>query len=270
MSEPNPLDQALSLQAQPDGSWLGATSPVYANMVGPFGGVSAAQVLQAVWSHPQRLGEPVALTVNYCAVLADGPFTVVAQPLRTNRSTQHWQVQVLQEQQVVLSATVMTAARRDTWRADELAAPAAPPPEQVPITPGPARVKWTSCYEMRFIEGALPTVWDGADGGSTRTLMWLRDKPLRALDFFALTAMADVFFPRIWRRRAVYVPVGTVTMSVYFHTSLARLQGLGCAYVLGQAKAQAFYNGYFDQSAQLWSEAGELLATSHQMVYYKE
>jgi hypothetical protein len=40
--------------------------------------------------------------------------------------------------------------------------------------------------------------------------------------------------------------------------------------LLGQAKAQAFRNGFFDQTAQLWSEAGVLLATSTQIVYYKE
>jgi len=28
--------------------------------------------------------------------------------------------------------------------------------------------------------------------------------------------------------------------------------------------------GYLDQTAQLWSEAGDLLATTHQLVYYKE
>ena len=40
-------------------------------------------------------------------------------------------------------------------------------------------------------------------------------------------------------------------------------------YLLGQAQAQAFRNNYFDQSAQLWNEAGELAVTTHQVVYYK-
>jgi len=38
---------------------------------------------------------------------------------------------------------------------------------------------------------------------------------------------------------------------------------------LAQARAQAFRNGYFDHTAQLWNEAGVLLATTHQVVYYK-
>jgi hypothetical protein len=40
--------------------------------------------------------------------------------------------------------------------------------------------------------------------------------------------------------------------------------------LLGQARSQSFFNGFFDQSAELWNEAGHLLATTHQIVYYKE
>ena len=34
--------------------------------------------------------------------------------------------------------------------------------------------------------------------------------------------------------------------------------------------AQRFRNGFFDQGAHLWSESGHLLATSNQIVYFKE
>ena len=39
---------------------------------------------------------------------------------------------------------------------------------------------------------------------------------------------------------------------------------------IGQARGQEFRNGFFDQTVQLWNEAGTMLATSHQIVYYKE
>ena len=41
------FDEAIALQRQPDGHWSGHTSPAYANMVGPFGGVMAAQAINA-------------------------------------------------------------------------------------------------------------------------------------------------------------------------------------------------------------------------------
>ena len=39
-------------------------------MVGPYGGITAATVLNAVLQHPALLGEPVSLTVNFCAAVA--------------------------------------------------------------------------------------------------------------------------------------------------------------------------------------------------------
>ncbi len=68
------------------------------------------------------------------------------------------------------------------------------------------------------------------------------------------------------------VPFGTVSMTSYFHTDSAQLNHSATAdkYMLAQAKAQAYRNGFFDQTAQIWSESGLLLASTHQVVYYKE
>jgi len=265
----HPFDAAIALAAQPDGSFLGHTHPAYGNMVGPFGGVTAAQALNAVLLHPQRKGEPVAFTVNYAAPVADGPFTIHARAARTNRSTQHWLIEMLQDTQTVLTATAFTALRRPTWSAAEHTIPPVPPPESLPAKPRVPRPAWVDRYEMRFVQGGLPANWDDSERPTSRTLVWVRDDPPRALDFASLTALADVFFPRIWRRRASRVPVGTVSMTVYFHADAAHLAACGSAYLLGQAQAQAFRNSYFDQSAQLWNEAGELIVTTHQVVYYK-
>ena len=42
------FDTAIALQPLGDGRFTGNTSPAYANMVGPFGGVTAATALNAV------------------------------------------------------------------------------------------------------------------------------------------------------------------------------------------------------------------------------
>jgi len=74
----------------------------------------------------------------------------------------------------------------------------------------------------------------------------------------------------VWLRRARQVPAGTVSITVYFHAGADLLAQTGTGYLLGQARAQEFRNGFFDQTVQLWNEAGAMLATSHQIVYYKE
>lgn len=276
----HPLDQALTLTPiggapAADGTlgFEGAAHPAYANMVGPFGGVSAAQMLQAVLLHPQRLGDPVAFTINFAAAVADAPFRIWAQPARTNRSTQHWTMRLVQvdehgAEHTVLTATAVTALRRNTWSADELPMPEAPAPEALERAMARGWVRWIERYDMRPLAGPMPAEWDGAESSSL-TRLWVRDDPPRPLDFASLAALSDVFYPRIWRRRAVQTPIGTVSMTAYFHVGADRLAAVGDAYLLGQASAQTFYNGFFDQSGQLWSPGGELLVTTHQVVYYK-
>ncbi len=39
--------------------------------------------------------------------------------------------------------------------------------------------------------------------------------------------------------------------------------------LLATARSQHFGKGFFDQSAELWAHDGGLLATSHQLVYFK-
>ena len=270
------LDEALQLTALPDapGQYGGQTHAGYWNRVGPFGGVTAATLLRAVLDHPDLLGEPLSLTVNYAGAVAAGPFSVQATPVRTNRSTQHWTLSILQADAdgapvVTTTATAVTAVRRETWSVGDVPMPAVPAPGEQPAMPRGVGVEWLDRYEMRPVAGAIPRQWDGT-GDHSLTQLWMRDAPPRPLDFCALAALADVFFPRVWLRRAQRVPAGTVSITVYFHASSAQLQATGTGYLLGQARGQEFRNGFFDQSAQLWNEAGTMLATSHQIVYYKE
>lgn len=58
-------------------------------------------------------------------------------------------------------------------------------------------------------------------------------------------------------------------MTIYFHADSAELQSVGDDFLLGCARGNRFSNGYFDQSAELWSRSGALLATTHQLVYFK-
>ncbi|MCX7274720.1 MAG: hypothetical protein NTV19_16455 [Burkholderiales bacterium] len=83
MAADHPLDRAIALvaaRADDPRCLSGATSEDYWNAVGPFGGVTAATLLNAVLLQPDRLGVPLSLTVRFdcCAVAA---------PPSTGRST---------------------------------------------------------------------------------------------------------------------------------------------------------------------------------------
>lgn len=267
---PHDFDDAIHLTPIGEHRFAGATHPAYANMVGPYGGVLAAALLNAALQHPQRLGDPIALTVNFAAPLADGDFEIDARPVRTNRSTQHWSLTLSQGGDVAVTATAVFAARRETWSAPEAAFPpgllAAAELQRLKMPGAPA---WTRRYDMRFMPGEAPRM---GEGGAPQSLsrLWVREEPPRPLDFASLAAVCDCFFPRIFIRRGTPTPVGTVTLTSFFHADAALLAAQGERHLLGSAQGQSFRNGYFDQSAQIWSDDGQLLASSHQMVYYRE
>lgn len=267
----HPFDDAIALQRRDDGLYEGRTHPAWANMVGPYGGITAAVLLNAAWIDTRRLGEPLSLTVNFAAPLADGEFTIEARAARTNRTTQHWTMALRQAGEVACTASAVFAIRRPTWSAAELHPPDVPAAEAVPPVASPAPVAWPARYEMRFVRGG----WIGRDSAGepcddSESLLWLRDDPPRPLDALALAALADVFYPRIFRRRGTVTPAGTVSITTYFHADAAAFAAQAERPVLAVATGRRFTQGFFDQTAELWSDDGHLLASSHQIVYFKE
>ena len=265
---PHRFDAAVTLIPAADGLVRGRTLPAYANMVGPFGGVTAAAFVRAVQQHPDRLGDPISLTVNYAAPIADGDFDITARIMRTNRSNQHWTLELAQDGEVKTTATAVFGIRRDTWSDTETGMPAVPSPDAVPLQDLPDFIAWARNYEMRFVEGTIPDETSGENPDSTTTL-WVRDAPARPLDFPALTSLCDVFYPRVFLRRGQYMAAGTVSLTVYFHADAEEIAAQGDEYVLGTARSRRFSRGYFDQTAQMWGRDGTLLASTHQLVYFK-
>jgi hypothetical protein len=96
-------------------------------------------------------------------------------------------------------------------------------------------------YDMRFAEGSFPKAGAQASSTSPCTL-WVRDRAQRSVDYPALAALCDVFYPRVFQRRSRVVPAGTISLTTYFHADQQQLDALDGDYVL---------------------------ATTHQIVYYK-
>lgn len=267
MTDTHSFDEAVRLDTVGADVTRGRTHPDWANMVGPFGGITAAALLRAVESHPDRLGEPLALTVNYAAPIADGDFDIALRAACTNRTNQHWILELSQDGAVKTTATAIFAIRRESWGDTENHPPSAPAPEQLAAV-DPGLVRWTGRYDMRYVEGAMPGKGGRPSPASTTTL-WVRDKAGRPLDYAALAALCDVFYPRVFLRRGGFVPSGTISLTTYFHADQQQLDALGSDFILATAHANRFSRGYFDQTAQVWTRAGGLLATSHQVVYFK-
>jgi acyl-CoA thioesterase len=265
------FDQAIALRPSDDeNASVGHLSQSYFNMVGPFGGVLAATLLNAVLSHPEKLGEPVSMTVNFPGPVADSDFTVLTQLIRTNRSSQHWFVQLQQDGSTAVTAMVLLAVRRDSWQGTDLQMPDnLPEPTDLAPLDTAGFPRWVNHYDMRFIEGDLHYDPPMTEQSQARTRLWVKDKPHRPLDFLALMSISDCFFPRVFLRLGQLMPAGTVSLTTYFHVDSETLLHYSEQFIFGQARAQRYYRNYFDQLVELWSADGNLLATSTQIVYFK-
>ena len=268
----HPFDRATALHAMANGTFAGHTSDDYWNFTGPFGGATAATLLRAVMEHPGRAGTPLSITVNFCAPVAKGDFTIAVREVRSNRSTQHWSMELMQaEAGIATTATAVFAQRRESWAHQSAQMPPVPAPETLAPLPMQGMMAWLQRYEFRFANG-MPkrlSATPNAEPGGALSQMWINEKPSRPLDFLSLLAFSDTFFGRIFHVRGAMFPIGTVSMTTYFHVDADDLAAVGDAPVLGEADAKIFTKGFSDQTGDLWSREGRLLATSHQIVYFR-
>ncbi|MFD0852483.1 hypothetical protein ACFQ07_09630, partial [Actinomadura adrarensis] len=91
----------------------------------------------------------------------------------------------------------------------------------------------------------------------------------RPLDAPALAALCDVFYPRVFLRRGQLAAAGTVSLTIYFHADSDEIASQKDDFVLASGRSNRFSRGYYDQSAHLWGRDGTLLASTHQLVYFK-
>jgi acyl-CoA thioesterase len=252
-----------------DSRWRGQTSDDYWAFVGPFGGATAATILRALTDHPQRAGDPLALTVNFCAPIAQGAFDL-------DVSGQGQQVDaalvgraVANGADVATFATAVFAERRPSWSHQQAKFPRAKPFEQTLPYPEVA-ASWVKKYDLRFVEGD-PDFSGAAQAAPANAFskFWIGDRIPRKIDMLSLTAMSDAFFGRVFHARHELVPFGTVSLTTYFHTDSEDLAAEDISRVLAVADARIFHKSYGDQTGELWSPKGRLLATTHQIGYFK-
>jgi hypothetical protein len=294
----HPLDAALALEPLGEGRFAGRTSADYWNMVGPYGGITAAICQRAILDDPRHLGQPLALTVNYCAPVRDGPFVVELSFAQTGRTTQHVVLRMIQGARTgtgtepgseaatataagtaraarhehtanagdvtVVQAMAVMGVRRPLWSRVHTPRPEAPSPATLARRAPRPGIRWLERFDSRYVR---PMMTPPAPGEAT--LDWVRDDPPRSLDYPALASLADSFFPSIYALVGKRVPIATVSMNVYYHAGAETVAAVGDDYLLGASRSQVFESGFFDCESQLW-HGERLLATTQQLVWYRD
>jgi len=246
------------------------TDPRYWNMIGPFGGWSAALLVDAVMAQSDDAYTPISGSFSFARGLVAGTFEIGTRVVRRNRSTVFWWAQARQRQgdddAHCAHASIVLARRRASPAYAELTMPPVPPPEDLAAF-GPAAlpVEWPRMYDMR----PAPVAPGGSAVDGTRTLWWVRALDRSIAGYAGLTALCDTTFPRIFYRLARPVPISTVTMNVFFHAGagdVARIEG---DFLLADASMRVASRGFYDEHALLWSRDGRLIAATEQIVWFR-
>jgi len=263
----HPFDQSLKFERISENSVAGSAPKPYWNMVGPFGGMTAAILLAAVEKHPNRIGEPLVLTVNFCAPVQDRDYVLTTRTMRSNRSTQHWHVEMTQsdgdESTCVAQATIVMGVRRDGWSLQAMKAPDVIPADQCEARPGREGIAWFDRFDMRYVHNPMKDA-----SPETPAMTWVRDNPVRTLDYLSLSNRCDALFPAIFAHRQKIDPIATVSFNVYFHTSADELKRIGEAHTLGVSRTNVHHNGFADSEAWMWAN-DRLIATTQQLMWYR-
>lgn len=266
----HPFDQAIALEPLSESLWRGATTPEYMNMVGPFGGVTAAVLMNAVLSDPRAAGDPVALSVNFCTGAKPGPFQIETRLERAGKYVQHWSLRQMQGDTVCSTATIVTGQRHETFAHQVSAMPQVPAADQIKRIPPPDALRFLHQYDFRFVEGAPELTAERDTPGSDLSRIWMRDAQPRALDWTSLAALSDGFPLRLLTVRGGLVPMGTVSMTTYFLCTGKELAELGEAPILGEARSNGFNAHFHDQKSLHWSADGRLLMSGTQVVWFRQ
>lgn len=260
------FDETLGLTNRGDNCFVGHTDQRYWNMIGPFGGWIAALMLKSVMQDIEEGGfEPVALTVDFMKAPGEGALVIRRTCDRQGRTAAFWRIDMETPDGKLCARAMLTlapyretlefSARRDANISD----PTSFELSNSRMLP----IKWAHLYETRVVSGHL-----GATNPEARSQAWIRDVERRPLDHLSLTAICDSPFPRLFLATGTPSNISTITMTTYFHASMAELRQIGDAYILAESRCERSVGGFYDQHSNFHAADGRLLAASQQMVWY--
>jgi acyl-CoA thioesterase len=259
------LGESLALIPVAEGVWRALADPRFESTNGMFGGWTTALALRSVLSASGGAFRPSTISINFVAKVQVGSaFIVGARLVGSSRSLQHWQVELVTEddRQTLAQAMVVVAQRRPTDGHTQPQFPASPSPESLEMfhPPFPAGLQ----LDVRAVHGSPPF-----GRHDTSSLAWVRDISGRRMDDAQLAYLSDCAPPRPWFWRNEPGPSATMSMSVFIHATSDELAAVGDDFILSEVTGPRGADSTSSQQTRLWSRAGALLATAEQMCWFR-
>jgi acyl-CoA thioesterase len=256
------FDRDTAVELVSPGSYRARIDRGWWAVVGPNGGYLAAVVLRALTdacADPTR--SPRSMHLRYLKPAGEGEVEIRTRSLRVGRSVAVLEARVLQQGQEVCVASAAFGGKASAVEYCDAQRPDVPAPEACPVAP--KFVPINERFETRPAIGGLPRTSERALGGG-----WVRPEEPRVVDALLVAALWDAWMPTPLYRR-IDVQFGgaapTVEASLYFRRTLPLHESRPEDYSLVRFESLMAHDGYFEESGEIWSQSGVLLAQSRQL-----
>lgn len=262
-------DDLFPLTNLGEGRWTTRAGAEWQNPNGPlWGGYAIGLCLSVVAVEPAASGEPLSITLTYLAGLATGEIDVRTRRLRQGGSVGVWEVQLRPAgaDEVGVHAIVTMASRPATPPFSFVQMPDAAAPESLPMQarPGGARHFGGRAFERRTAE-----IFPIQPAASSRSTAWVRPQ-LGPWNKTMLGMLTDSSPPRAFYALGHTVMTTTLTLTVYLHATAAEVAAAGHDFLLVEYEGRVGGGGASDERSSYWRRDGKLLATSEQLIWYRE
>ena len=229
---------------------------------GPNGGYLAAIVLRAVVAEvDDRARRPRSLTLHYLRPPVEGPCEVTVTLERVGRGLTTASARLTQDGRDCILALAALGVDRPGPELHDHPAPVVPSPEDAPAGAGPAEgapdIPFRHRFEVRPVLGTPPF----SSGPVAETGGWIRTADHDVLDDVLLAAITDSWPPAVFSRLQEPAGVPTIELTVHFRGEPAR----DSAWCLVRFRTREVGAGYLEETGEVWSTDGRLLADSRQL-----
>jgi acyl-CoA thioesterase len=229
---------------------------------GPNGGYLAAIVLRAVVAEAGADGRrPRTMTLHYLRPPMEGPCEVEVVVERAGRGLSTVSARLRQGGRDCVLALVALGVVRPGESMHDHPAPEVPAPDAVPpraeaATAGPD-IPFRHRFDLRPAIGAAPF----EAGTEALTGGWIRTADHDPIDDVLLAAITDAWPPAVFSKLELPVGVPTVELTIHFRNAPSREPG----WCLVRFRTLEASEGYLEESGEVWSADGRLLAESRQL-----
>ncbi len=268
---PTPFEAAVAVTGAGRGRYRAAVEPSWSGPVAPNGGMLAATIVRAVET---ELGDgappPRTVAAHFLDVPPPGPVEIVVETLRRGKRVAACDARMFAGDRLVCHAAVIASAARAEHVPLRREPPVAPPPASVPpvsMADVPGAPAMLERMELRpafgppiFSGDPLTDAGDPLTDATTGGWMAIGDDP-HPLDAARLCALCDLWWPPLYGRLNSPAALPTLQLTVHLRDTSARIDPP----VLARFTTTTVDEGHLEESGELWSVDGRLLAESTQL-----